>query len=65
MSPRDEYIELITARHGDDHRKITENLALFDSYDAPAQSVMILMEHARHKIARRWRTNNALRSAQA
>lgn len=62
MSPLDEYVELITTRHGDNHRKIAENLALFDAYDASAQSVMILMEHARHEITRRWHISNALRS---
>lgn len=65
MSPRQEYIELLAARHGDNHGKISENLALFDAYDSYAQSIMILMEHARHEIANRWRTSNAQRSTQA
>lgn len=65
MSPRAEYIELLTARLGDKYRKIADNIALFDSYDTCAQSVMILMERARYENANRWRTSNARRSTQA
>lgn len=62
MSPRDEYLELITARHGGNHGAINSNLQHFDTCDAYAQSVLILIEHGRNAIATRWRTSNALRS---